>query len=355
MIKKHFLLFLMYLIFVYGLSCSTITFNNKNQNDNCLPVIPHGCSIEHRYQTLVKPFHIVAPSGNKVYGLIRCPSPRVYPNQCFPALIIIPGALEPGRMHAYGLKAKSISEAGIVVVCFNAEGRVSNSSNDITSEGNEDYNGFRHQDGLAEIIKYVKNLDYVIDENIGIYSQSYGISMVAGCVARRPEISVKYIIDIEGPSDSFAVCLEPWTLDRDVTNDMSDKVYRVFGHYSLSRDNSEENMRFWAEREAVRYIGKYRGNYLRIQGTWDHILPPKRERDIKEFTQYPLWWQNKHAVEMVNAAVKGGVPWVRINLIEQGNSVNKTYHYNDRPHYLPGSLAESDVFIEAIIELIRAE
>ncbi len=36
----------------------------------------------------------------------------------------------------------------------------------------------------------------------------------------------------------------------------------LFGHYSAYRDPSPENQAFWAEREADKFIGAFRGTYL---------------------------------------------------------------------------------------------
>jgi hypothetical protein len=69
----------------------------------------------------------------------------------------------------------------------------------------------------------------------------------------------------------------------------------------------------------------------------------------------PLWWQNKHTTDIVNAAVEGGVPWVRVNLPEQGNAVNATYDESTRPVFLPGWLADRPVAVRAIIEMARME
>jgi hypothetical protein len=125
------------------------------------------------------------------------------------------------------------------------------------------------------------------------------------------------------------------------------------GHYSTHRDNSLENQAFWKEREAIRFIGNFRGRYLRLQATWDHAQPPSNKNEVAQFTLPPLWWQNKHAMDIVNAAVKGGVPWVRVNFLEHGNKVNATYDLEHPPVYLPGELADNLWGVQAIIEMAR--
>jgi hypothetical protein len=308
------------------------------------------------YATIVEAFNLVMPSGNEVYGMIRRPDPALYPSLSFAAVVMVPGGLGAGRLDAQGSEARILAEAGMVVVCFNAEGRVSNHPDDIASEGTEDFNGFRHQDGLASILQHVISLDYVIPGNVGIRTLSYGITMAAGCVGRYPDIPVKYLVDGEGPSNSFVTAHEPWALYSPPSHprhDAYEQTYQRFGHYSTYRDPSPENQAFWAEREADKFIGAFRGRYLRLQAEWDHAQPPTALAEIPMFHQPPMWWQCKHTADMVNAAVAGGVPWVRVNLPEQDNPTNVTYDAQSQPVYLPGRLADGPWAILAVLEMAR--
>jgi hypothetical protein len=167
--------------------------------------------------------------------------------------------------------------------------------------------------------------------------------MAAGCAGRHPEIPIKYIVDGEGPSNSFVTAHEPWVLytpPSHPSHNRYEQVHQLFGHYSIYRDPSPENEAFWTEREADKFIGEFRGRYLRLQAEWDHAQPPSSPAEIPMFDQTPLWWQCKHATDMVNAAVAGGVPWVRVNLADQGNLINATYDVDNQPVYLPGQLAD---------------
>jgi hypothetical protein len=58
---------------------------------------------------------------------------------------------------------------------------------------------------------------------------------------------------------------------------------------------------------------------------------------------------------MVNAAVTGGVPWVRVNLAEQGNLTNATYDVDNQPVYLPGQLADEPWAVLAVLEMARMD
>jgi len=318
----------------------------------CIPTLPQPNALTTKYNTIMEDFEVTAPSGNRLYGLISRPDPDAYTDMCFPAVVLVPGGINPGRTTAYDDNAKILAAKGMVVLTFNAEGRVdTRASDDLRSEGNEDYNGYRNQDGLCAVVRYAMGLDYVIASNVGLTSQSFGITMAAGCASRHPEIPIKYIVDGEGPPDSFITCHEPESLDANPSNDMVETIYGILGHYSTYRDPSPENLAFWVEREAIRFIGAYRGRYLRLQATWDHAQPPQNEAEIRVFTLPPLWWQNKHTTDIVNAAVAGGVPWVRVNLAEQGNSINATYDMGHPPVYLPGALADRTWAVRAILEM----
>jgi hypothetical protein len=326
----------------------TPTLPNERANEGAL------------YISVLEEFSIVNSVGNTIYGMIRRPDPALYPKLRFAAVIKVPGGINPGRSEVLTVEAIALAEAGMVVVGFNAEGRLdSRNPDDIRSEGEEDYNGFRNQDTLAEIFEYVMELPYVMPYNIGIRTQSYGITMGAGCAARHPEIPIKYIVDGEGPSSSFVTVQEPWALYSPVGHSNHGKyetVYDILGHYSAYRDPSEENLAFWEEREAVAFIGAFDGMYLRLQAEWDHSQPPSQPSEIGMFHDPPTWWQCKHTCDMVNAAVQGGVPWVRVNLPEQGNLVNDIFDSEYPPTFLPDQLnSEPMIPVRAVLEMARTE
>jgi hypothetical protein len=308
-------------------------------------------------QTVIEAFEILGPTGNRIYGQTLRPDPALYPDVAFPAIILVPGGINPGRMEVHGADAKALAKEGMVVVAFNAEGRIDTlAPDDLRSEGEEDFNGFHHQDGLANLIEYVAKLDYVLAENIGLKSQSYGITMAAGCVGRHPELPVKYLVDGEGPPYSFVTCHGPRFLAGDLQK--YNTVEGIFGRLATWQDGSPANLDWWYEREALNFIGQFQGAYLRLQATWDHAQPPEDESQIATYHHPggwpgggPAWWHNKHTTDIVNAAVAGGVPWVRVNLPPQGNAVNATYNVDQAPTYLPGRLADQPWAVRAILEM----
>jgi hypothetical protein len=253
-------------------------------------------------------------------------------------------------------EAIALSEAGMVVVGFNSEGRMDERSDqDLRSQGEENYNGFENQDTLADVASFIIRQPYVNPANVGFRSQSYGISMAAGCVARHSDLAIKYIVDGEGPPSSFVTVQEPWNLFSPENHPHHNKyqvVFEIMGHYSTTRDPSPENQEFWREREAIRYIGQFQGLYLRLQGEWDHSQPPSRAQEIPLFHQPPTWWQGKGTTDMINAAVEGGVPWVRVNLPDQGNPVNETYSSDHLPVFIPGELNKDPLLaVQAVLEM----
>lgn len=342
-------------------SSSTDTQPDSGQETVYTPTLPNERPKEDIiYTTVLEEFSIVNSAGNSIYGYIRRPDPEIYPTLSFAAVVKVPGGISPGRTEVFSPEVVALAEAGMVVVCFNAEGRVDErTEEDIASEGEEDYNGFRNQDTLAEIFEFVTELPFVIQDNIGIRTQSYGITMGAGCAAMHPELPIKYLVDGEGPPSSFVTVHEPWAMFSPPEHPFHYKyetVYEILGHYSTSRDPSPENLSFWEEREAIAFIGDFNGMYLRLQAEWDHSQPPNLPSEVDLFHKPPIWWQGKHTCDIVNAAVDGGVPWVRVNLDVQGNMVNEKYDENNLPVFLPGELKDDPMIpVQAVLEMARLE
>ncbi len=296
---------------------------------------------------------LVSANGNRIYTLIKRPSSVLHSNLKFPAIIIVPGGLSSGIPYLDSEPFNNLAADGYIVVAFNPQGRGSGENGDPKSEGEENYNGFTHQDDLKSVIEETMSLSNVDSESIGIVSFSYGISMSAGCLARYQNLKVKYLIDYEGPSDSYVIIGDPWLLDDLSENDKTDELYATFGHLSIEKDPSSSNIEWWEEREALRYIGLIRAAYLRIQSYWDHMQPPNEEYQ-SGFDKPPEWYQNKHAIDMINAATNGQSPWTRMNGSNLNNKINALYSREDQPIYYSGGLDfSSQEFSEIIINAIK--
>jgi hypothetical protein len=290
---------------------------------------------------VIEGYLVTAPNGNQLWTKIIQPRSGLYPGQSFPAIISVPGGLGAGENRSLGA-----AELGFVEFHFNAEGRgVSH-----PSDGVEDHNGFIHQDDLKAMIEFAHSRSNVIDENVGVTTSSYGITMGAGCLGRYPALQVKYLLDIEGPSESFVSSHEPWSLDADPSNDKIDIAYNNFGHWSTYRDPSPANVAWWSEREATGYIGQARCRYLRVQAEWDHAQPPNAQ--WPGFDYPPLWYQCKHGVDMVNLATLGRSPWTRMNGPSLANPTDQTYSREQPPIYYTGRWQDHpDEFLVVLKEL----
>lgn len=208
-----------------------------------------------------------------------------------PALVLVPGGVGNSTDFTRTSAAQTLADQGFAVVIFDPDGRGQ-------SGGREDLNGHIHQDGLAAVIRFAATLPSVDPTRIGLATYSYGITMGSGALARHADLPVRFLIDWEGPADRNYT-----------TSGCGQPTGRI--RWQPCSDNA-----FWAEREAVNFIGKLRVPYQRIQSEKDHVQPT-----------------NAHAVDMINAAIKGGVPFVRLN----DYPPNQTYDPKAPPAMFPES------------------
>jgi dipeptidyl aminopeptidase/acylaminoacyl peptidase len=214
-----------------------------------------------------------------------------------PALVLVPGGSGDSggflKQTPAGSTVDAVNQAGYVAIVFDPDGRGQ-------SGGTEDYNGFIHQDGLAEVIRFASTLPGVDSANIGLVTTSYGITMGAGVLARYPDLPIKFLIDWEGPADR---------------NDTGGCDESNLGH--LAEVAACDDEAFWAEREASTFISQIKVPYQRIQSEKDHVQP-----------------DYDHTVLMINNAVNGGVSWVRLN----NETPNQTLDPNALPRMLPENM-----------------
>ena len=233
-------------------------------------------------------------SGAELYAAVFYPETWDGESK-LPALVLVPGGSGDSgsflrRNQSGASTVTTVNDAGYIALIFDPDGRGS-------SQGAEDYNGFTQQDGLAEVILSASTWPGVDPDNIGLATFSYGITMGAGALARYPHLPVKFLIDWEGPAN------------RDDTGgcDASE-----LGHLKEVAYCDDES--FWKEREASTFISEIEVPYQRLQSENDHVQP-----------------DNFHAILMVNNAVNGGAPWVRLNR----DTPNKTYTPENSPAMIP--------------------
>ncbi|MBN1146055.1 MAG: hypothetical protein JXA78_02270 [Anaerolineales bacterium] len=238
-------------------------------------------------------------SGARLFVQVLYPGD--WSGESLPTLVLVPGGagtIDPA-------KARRMVEQGFVVVFFDPDGRGK-------SEGQEDLDGYIHQDGLAAVIREATTIPGVDANRIGLVSFSYGVSMASGALARHIDLPVKFLIDWEGPADRQDTSVGCTPNQRIDFPDCSDDAA-------------------WAEREALTFIAHLRVPYQRLQSENDHVQP-----DVS------------HAIHMVNAAVQGGVPWVRLNDLPP----DQTYDPANPPTMLPD---KADATLEEMIARIAPE
>jgi pimeloyl-ACP methyl ester carboxylesterase len=239
--------------------------------------------------------------------------PQTWDGEPLPTLVIIPGGVADSSAITDKNIGRMATEAGFAVVAFDPDGRGQ-------SEGEEDHNGFTHQDGLAAVIEFAIGLPEVDADRMGMISFSYGVTLASGLLARYPDLPVRFLIDWEGPADRYDTTVGCEPSPRYDWPDCED-------------DDA------WAEREALTFIAQAQVPYQRIQTEQDHVQP-----DVA------------HAVYMVNAAVEGASPWVRLN----DYPPNQTYDPDAPPAMFPekGGPSSDQVMLkyaEEMFEMSGAE
>ncbi|TAL50173.1 hypothetical protein EPN81_03590 [Patescibacteria group bacterium] len=187
--------------------------------------------------------------------------------------------------------ADTFAQAGFTVVVFDPDGRGQ-------SEGTDDLYGFVHQDGVKEIVKYIQTLPEVDSEQIGFVSYSYGNNLASATMARYPELPIRFFIDWEGPAG----------MEQFGCTDGASVAIGFFDRHPCSDQD------YWDQHTPLLFIPKLTVPYLRVQTEVNHVAGNG----------------TKHALELVNAAIDGGVPWVRLN----DGVVNQLYDLNSPPSYI---------------------
>ena len=244
--------------------------------------------------------------------------PHAAPPVPLPALVLVPGGSGDSSGFVRSTpdgssQALRLADRGFVVVAFDADGRG-------RSRGTENDNGYVHQDGLAEVIRFAASLSGVDPARIGLVSYSYGVTMAAGALARHPDLSVLFYIDWEGPAN------------RDDTGGCDE--HRV-GHLQGHACDDEA---FWQEREAATFALSLRVPYQRLQAREDHVQP-----DVDHAL---LMLRNATAVEHGG---NGICPWTRLNDLPE----NTVYTEATLPPLPPAGTQQREIADYALDLLAR--
>ena len=222
----------------------------------------------------------------------------------YKSMVLVPG----GTGGAAGLigRAEQLRSVGILSILFDPDGRG-------LAEGQEDQGGSIHQAALAEVIRMATQLPCVDNAYLGIFTNSYGITMGAGALSAEPDLPVTFLVDWEGPAnrndtggcdDSKTGHLQGWRYERD------GEVFEV----------TCDDEVFWSEREASTSIRNIEVPYLRLQSRRDHVQP-----------------DHAHTILMINEALSGKVPSITLN-------------YHEQIHQLEGIHLPSDMLLDDSLE-----
>lgn len=247
-------------------------------------------------------FFVTNPStGSKLYVAVTYPTASPG-NTSLRPLVLVPGSTETSESFSAKRQRdpQQMADEGFAVYTFDPEGRGK-------SGGVEDDNGFLGQDGLDAVVRFASERQS--GQQVGLFSFSYGVTMATGALVRHTDIPVAFLVDWEGPMNRN----DTGGCDADSTGHLKDKGCT--------------NEAFWSEREAVNFVDQLTVPYLRIQSQKDHAQP-----DVLS------------AVRMVNAAVAGTSPWVRLN----DGVVGATYSESAPPRMLP------DVFDHTMMPRLAA-
>lgn len=190
----------------------------------------------------------------------------------FPGVVMMPAGFAAGGDYPSQAEIAEFTSRGYAVVRWDPDGRGQ-------SGGQEDAGGLDHQEGLREVIRLAIDHPRIADDQVGVVSYSMGISAASQALATDNPGAV-FLIDWEGPASRI------WTAGCGQDTTKKSK------HHGACDDDS-----YWQYREASAHIGKLRVPYQRVQSARDHV----HKAD---------WGAAK---EMVDAAIAGGVPWVRLN------------------------------------------
>ena len=186
-------------------------------------------------------------SGVDIFGEIHLPGDASSTSQV-PAIIMVPDAGEDGAGF-HGI-CDVWARLGFAAIHFDPDGR-GHSIGD-GSYVNDDWSGFIHQDGLRRVFEMVASHQDIDSEQLVLRAVGHGLAMATGMLQRHPSPPrAAVLLDVEGHS----------------TREQSS--FENGGPVPVP----EANGNFWAEREALGFIGQVDAAYLRLQSAEDSISP----------------------------------------------------------------------------------
>jgi hypothetical protein len=261
---------------------------------------------------VVETLQVVNPtSGCTLYAHIHRPA-YAGPENRVPGVVFVPGGVGFGSSYDLAGTPDNIASDGFAFLHFDPDGRGRSSAYP------ENYDGHVNQDGMHACLSLLASRDYVDTTRLGVYSQSYGVTMASGMIARYAQPPVKFLLDFEGPADRSQSCQDSG------------------GIVPVPADSDA----FWQEREATRFMKQVPSAYLRVQTLLD---------------SNPRIPGNRHAIQLIDSATAvayGGAGisrWTRVN--DSGmNPPNHVYTLLDPPAWIPETQEAQD-FVRILLYL----
>lgn len=242
-------------------------------------------------------------SGVNLRVHVHLPAGASSTNQ-FPAIVRVPAGTDGGQ--GFHTECRRWARLGFVAVHFDPDGRAGS-----TNQGaytTEDWGGHIHQDGLHEILQYVAAMPEVDSARLVLSSESYGLTMAAGALARYPQNpSVALLMDTEGQATRA-----------ETSTDF------IGGFIPIPASNNT----FWSQREALTYMSQIETDYVRLQTQLDHM---------------PGHSGNQHAIDLQIAALQpafGGAGLagsVSVGMWNE-NPINQEWTSTSPPTWIPEAL-----------------
>jgi len=272
---------------------------------------------------------VTAENGARLYVQIHRP-PGFSKNKKYPILVYsAPRSGTGGTMKAGCIKdVKDILRENIIFCTFDYEGAGKSENSNPNNTGL----GPRLFKDLHAVLKYVYSLPEVEKDNIGIISFSGGCIAASWVLAHHPDDPpVKYWVDVEGPSDRYVI-----------TGAVAGtEIPSIGGSRKTGRERAVDmyggfdNDEIWKPLEACRYVKDIHCRFLVVQAEVDHVQN----------------WFFGHAIQMLNAALRGGnCPWTRCN----SGPVNAVHRNQRTLDLLPGLVQyNSEKVIGYIKEMVE--
>lgn len=210
--------------------------------------------------------HIRYPSfdGQRVPALLYKPR-DVAPGERLPAIVAAHGGPTAQWFQSFDPYAQLLVDRGFVVLAPNVRGStgygVAWRDTNIGDWGGGDL------EDVASGVEYLKGLDFVDPERIGIWGGSYGGYMSFIAVARKPRL-FKAAAPIVGITDLLLLYEE----------DMPHFQY----YLRQQMGDPEENADLWRERSAITYVDDVQAKLLIVHGVNDPRCPIRQARNFRD-------------------------------------------------------------------------